>query len=240
MQQYLPSTTRERILDLMKEQHMTQKDLAERIGCARSTLGRFLSGETDQIGDENIIRIADVFRVSSDFLLGLTDMPDRKNYDISELGLSVQAARNLYTGKVNAKIVSRLLENPDFAEMTSRLSLYLDDRIAEGFAAQNELYSAVSGLLQGSTKAIKDIKRLHAPVYQVDVSAIQTSFLKAVQALKKESGSDFGEAKQKVDIATNRILDELEKDGDMPRKEGSQGSTACRRRRPVGGASARR
>ena len=36
MQQYLPSTTRERILDLMKEQHMTQKDLAERIGCARS------------------------------------------------------------------------------------------------------------------------------------------------------------------------------------------------------------
>ena len=46
MQQYLPSTTRERILDLMKEQHMTQKDLAERIGCARSTLGRFLNGET--------------------------------------------------------------------------------------------------------------------------------------------------------------------------------------------------
>ena len=94
MQQYLPSTTRERILDLMKEQHMTQKDLAERIGCARSTLGRFLSGETDKIGDENIIRIADVFRISSDFLLGLTDMPDRKNYDISELGLSVQAAKN--------------------------------------------------------------------------------------------------------------------------------------------------
>ena len=71
MQQYLPSTTRERILDLIKEQHMTQKDLAERIGCARSTLGRFLSGETDKIGDENIIRIADVFRISSDYLLGL-------------------------------------------------------------------------------------------------------------------------------------------------------------------------
>ncbi len=56
-------------------------------------------------------KIAKEFEVSTDFLLGVTDIPDRMNYDIAELGLSVQAAKNLYTGKVNAEVVNRLLEN---------------------------------------------------------------------------------------------------------------------------------
>ena len=45
----------------------------------------------DRIGDENIIRIARVFNVSTDFLFGVTNVPDRKNYEMDELGLSAQA-----------------------------------------------------------------------------------------------------------------------------------------------------
>ena len=44
-------------------------------------LSRFISGKTDKLGDENIIRIAHVFNVSTDFLLGEVDTPDRLNYD---------------------------------------------------------------------------------------------------------------------------------------------------------------
>ena len=46
-----------------------------------------------------------MFNVSTDFLLGEVDVPGRMNYDISELGLSVQAARNLYTHKMNPQVV---------------------------------------------------------------------------------------------------------------------------------------
>lgn len=53
-------------------------------------------------------------------------MPDKKNYDISELGLSAEAARNLYTGRVNPEVVSRLLENRRFAQLTSMIALYFD------------------------------------------------------------------------------------------------------------------
>lgn len=73
--------------------------------------------------------------------------PDRKNYDISELGLSVEAARNLYTQKVNPKIVSYLLENPQFADTTYQIARYLDNELTSGFAAQNQLYSMVSSML---------------------------------------------------------------------------------------------
>ena len=55
---------------------------------SEGSLRRFISGKTDKLGDENIIRIARAFDVSTDFLLGEVDEPDRKNYDISELGLS--------------------------------------------------------------------------------------------------------------------------------------------------------
>lgn len=144
---YLPGKIRDRIQDLMKSRKVTQAELAAKIGCSESALSRFISGKTDKLGDESIIRIARAFEVSTDFLLGEADEPDRKNYDISELGLSVEAARNLYTQKVNPKIVSYLLENPQFADTTYQIARYLDNELTAGFAAQNQLYSMVSSML---------------------------------------------------------------------------------------------
>ena len=53
-----------------------------------------IGGKTDKIGDESIVKMAQIFDVSTDFLLGVVNEPERKNYDISELGLSVKAAQN--------------------------------------------------------------------------------------------------------------------------------------------------
>ena len=104
-QVYLPGKIRDRIQDLMKSRKVTQAELAARIGCSESMLSRFISGKTDKLGDENIIRNSCAFNGSTDFLLGEVDVPGRMNYDISELGLSVQAARNLYTHKMNPQVV---------------------------------------------------------------------------------------------------------------------------------------
>lgn len=127
------------------------------------------------------------FEVSTDFLLGEVDEPDRKNYDISELGLSVEAARNLYTQKVNPKIVSYLLENPQFADTTYQIARYLDNELTAGFAAQNQLYSMVSSMLGASPQAADEVKSLRTPIDQADLSSIQNSFMKAVRAVKKEA-----------------------------------------------------
>lgn len=54
---YLPGKIRDRIQDLMKSRKITQAELATRIGCSESSLSRFISGKTDKLGDENIIRI---------------------------------------------------------------------------------------------------------------------------------------------------------------------------------------
>ena len=79
---YLPADVRTRIVDLMKANKVTQKKLALAIDVHESTLSRFLSGATEKLSEESVIRIARVFNVSTDFILGTTEIPDKKNYDI--------------------------------------------------------------------------------------------------------------------------------------------------------------
>ena len=210
-QTYLPGKIRDRIQDLMKSRKVTQAELATRIGVSESSLSRFISGKTDKLGDENIIRIARVFNVSTDFLLGEVDVPDRVNYDISELGLSVQAARNLYTHKVNPQVVNRLLENPEFANTTNLISGYLDDELAKGFAAQNQLYAAAAEMLKEIPAAAAEVKNLQVPVYQFDVNAIQRSFMNVVQTVKKEVGSDLSAVRELTTQAMKKIYTEVTK-----------------------------
>ena len=154
---YLSGNIRERLQDLMKERKITQSELAAKIGMDVSTLSRFISNATGKLGDENIKKIAKEFEVSTDFLLGVTDIPDRMNYDIAELGLSVQAAKNLYTGKVNAEVVNRLLENKNFAAMTNMIAHYFDDITPEMVA--EAITGSVSGMEGVDPEALKQFNQ---------------------------------------------------------------------------------
>lgn len=218
---FLPGTVRERLADLMKYHKVSQTDLALKIGCGDSLLSRFLTGKTDKIGDENIIRIARVFNVSTDFLLGVTNVPDRKNYEIDELGFSTQAARNLYTGKVNTQVVNRLLESPRFAELTYILEQYFDDTLAAGYAAQNQMYATLSSLTRKSVKsdaanqAARKILQMRTPVYQADLATIENQFMLAVKEVKKEIGNDYAAAQALTAAVAEKMFTELTKGQDM-------------------------
>ncbi len=135
-----------------KEHNISQPELAKEIGCSKSTISRFISGAKGTLTHEQVLRIARLFNVSTDFLLGETNIPDRKNYDIAELGLSVEAAKNLYTGRVNAEVVNLLLENARFTELTYRIAQYFDDTFASGIAAQNAMLTTLSTLLRTKVK----------------------------------------------------------------------------------------
>ena len=218
---FLPGNIRQRLLDLMKHNNVSQTELARKIGCNDSLLSRFLSEKTDKLGDESIIRIARAFNVSTDFLLGVTTVPDRKNYEIDELGLSAQAARNLYTGKANAQVVNYLLESPRFLELTYILEQYFNDTVAAGYAAQNQLYATLSSLTRKSAKtkaaaqAANEINRLKTPVYQADLATIENQFMMAVKEVKKEIGNDFAAIRAMTAEEAEKVFSEITKCQDM-------------------------
>ena len=146
---WLPADTRNRLLDLCKSRKISQSQLAGVIGVNRSALSRFFSGKTDSLSHEYVIAIANYFNVTTDFLLGETDDPGRINYDIGELGLTVKAAECLYTRKVDPVVLCKLLEHERCGELMHEIGLYLDETMAAGIAAQNQLFNSLSNLLRG-------------------------------------------------------------------------------------------
>ena len=195
-QAYLPGTVRHRIQELIKERKITQAELAAEIGMAESSLSRFLSEKTDKIGDEYIIKIADFLGVSTDFILGQTAFPERRNYDIEELGLSYKAAMALYTREVDTDVVNRILENPQFPEITRMISRYFKDTIAEGFAVQNAMWDTLQQLTrtvdtshltnpqEGTEAAMQILGMMKTAPHEKDVETIQTALMNMLRDIK--------------------------------------------------------
>ena len=87
----------------------------------------------------------------------------------------------------------------------------MDDELAKGFAAQNQLYATVAGMLKSQPEAVDDVKKLQTPTYQADLTAIQRSFMSAVQAVKKEVGNDLSANRGLTSQAVKKIYAELTK-----------------------------
>lgn len=216
MAEYLPGTTGERITELREGAGLTIEELAAKIGVNATTLGRMEKGQTQKIGDDVLTALARELNVSTDFLLGLTSTPDRKNYDIAELGLSAQAAQNLYTRKVNAEVVNRLLEHPRFAVLTAMIAQYLDDTFAAGIAVQNQYLNSMSDILLGirqnvpeRSEAARDaahaVSLAKVPVRQTELTKIQNTFMSILREMKQDAGSNLDAPK----AVTKEILDKL-------------------------------
>lgn len=61
-----------RVKDLRKQNNVTQKTLAEYLGIAEVSYQRFEYG-TSSLKLENLVKLADYFGVSLDYLVGRTD-----------------------------------------------------------------------------------------------------------------------------------------------------------------------
>ena len=84
----VPVTPGERITDLRKARGWDQKTLAENSGLSESQISRIENGKIGKLSHDILIKLAKVFHVSTDYILGLTTVSVPKSYDISELGLS--------------------------------------------------------------------------------------------------------------------------------------------------------
>ena len=180
----VPGNSRERIQDLLREKNMSQAELAEKIGLSESALSRYLSGHTNKLSTDNIVAIARVFNVTTDFLLCLTDIPFTTNYDIEKLGLTVSAAKNLLERKVNPNIIRALLEMQEFIVLTQKLDQIRTGTMAAGIASMKAVFKQTQDLLLEATQdsrenrlaireAIKDIQSLQpVSVYEADTCRI--------------------------------------------------------------------
>ncbi|NBI66267.1 XRE family transcriptional regulator [Pseudoflavonifractor sp. 60] len=222
MVEFLPGTIGQRLAELREQRGFTREELAERVGVSTSTLSRLESGQIQKFSDEVLTALVREFNVSADFLLGLTNIPDRKNYDIEELRLTALAARNLYTGKVNSEVVSRMLEHPRFAMLTTMIAQYFDDTLAAGVAVQNQIFASMGELLLmgcGQRDAAQATALSKIPPYQVELSKIQNTFMVMLKEMKKDMASELAAKQAATKEIVAQMMAELTKGEDRPLTE---------------------
>ena len=196
----LPGTPGERISDLCNGRHISQKELAKRIGVSAPQLSRIVSGETKTINSDLLIAVAKEFKVSSDYILGLSEVSARKSYDIFEIGFSEGAAKGLVTGAVDMEILSRLLEHKNFPKLTNLIRIYFKDTAARGIMARNQIIDMATASLSDFVKdhpdkraeVREDLQFMSAQKlgkHEAEIEKIKSIFLSILRDIKKDIDS---------------------------------------------------
>ncbi len=193
----LPGTPGERISDLCNGRHISQKELAKRIGVSAPQLSRIVSGETKTLSSDILIAVAKEFKVSTDYILGLSEVSARKSYDIFELGFSEGAAKGLVTGAVDMDILNRLLEHKNFPKLTNLIRIYFKDTAARGIMARNQIIDMATASLSDFVKehpdkraeVREDLQFMSAQKlgeHEAEMEKIKSVFLAILRDIKKD------------------------------------------------------
>jgi len=72
------TTLGERLLILRRRRRLTQKELAQTAGLNTNTVARLEQGNLHDLGGLSIAKLAQALHTTTDFLLGLSDKPERE------------------------------------------------------------------------------------------------------------------------------------------------------------------
>lgn len=115
----------ERIKDLRTERKLNLEQLSAQVGIPSSTIADY---EKDDylIPHTAIIKLADFFEVSADFLMGRTENRNIENMEISSLHLTDDALCLLHEQKVNVRLLSEIMAHESFRRLMVDAEIYVD------------------------------------------------------------------------------------------------------------------
>ena len=123
-------TISERFEELRKNRHLTLEQLEEQTGLSKSALGGYEVNSDKDIGHHAVVRLAKFYGVTSDYLLGLSDMENHPNTDLNNLHLSDEMIELLKSGKLNNRLLCEIVTHESFQRFLVDAEIYID-RIAD-------------------------------------------------------------------------------------------------------------
>ena len=207
MQTYI--TTNERIADLRNMSGLTQKELCDKADIPYSTLSRIERGEITNVSNDILIKLSNFFNVSTDYLLGLTNVKFRKNIELSELGLSNKALFALLSGNLNTDLLSRMIEHPHFVTLLDSADAYFTDTTKAGIQSRNDIISLATGGIRDYIKlhpekrqeCTRDIRHLNAQKIgeeEADLNKLRNIFMAILKDIKADYGTEAQDMSQNM------------------------------------------
>jgi len=187
----------ERISEMRKDRNLTQKKLCEIADITPTQLSRIENGVTETISSDVLIKLSIALNVSADYLLGLTDIASRKNYEIGQLGLSEGAVETIVSGRANVNVLNALLENAKFSDVLRLANDYFMNTIKAGIMARNEIInlatSTLSDFAKANPKHITEVKKDLLTIkshklgqHEAEIEKIKSVFVAMLIEMKKE------------------------------------------------------
>lgn len=171
---------------------ISKKNFCKESGISTSTLNNIENGITPTL--DTLVKIADYFDVTVDYLLDRTDIPGPVYKDIDSLHLSEGGRYVLESNDIYGNIMSHLLENENFRKLVRQIDDYFHN---EGLEA-----SAINNLLADKTiTGINEIDR--------NSSDSDTSPLLDERIIDRLEGMKTDYEKDKLDSFARKLSDIL-------------------------------
>lgn len=187
----------QRLCDLRNGTGKSQKEVADELNIQASVLSRIERGETKSVSHDLVIKFAEYYNVSTDYLLCISDVRIRRNVELEELGLTNKALLQLLQGNVNGEILSRLLEHRYFPQLLDTVNSYFTEEHNAGFANRNAVIDMGTASLKELIKdnpecktetqhGIREINAQKITGTEADIEKIKSIFLVILKDIKKE------------------------------------------------------
>ena len=194
----------QRLSDLRNGTGKSQKEVADELNIQASVLSRIERGETKAVSHDLVIKFAEYYNVSTDYLLCISDIRIRRNVELEELGLTNKALLQLLQGNVNGDILSRLLEHRYFPQLLDTINSYFTEEHTSGFANRNAVIDMGTASLRELIKenpdckietqhGIREINAQKITGTEADIEKIKSIFLVILKDIKKEFDIPFSD-----------------------------------------------
>ena len=117
----------ERMKDLRVERHLSLEELEAAVGISKSALGSYESTEgCKEINHGSILKLADFYQVSTDYLLCRTDNRNPENIELTELHINDEVVELLKSERFNNLLLCEIISHEKFAELMADAEIYVD------------------------------------------------------------------------------------------------------------------
>jgi len=199
-------TLQEKLRDLRDERKLTIAELADKTTITTSTLQRLESDEDYRVGYQDLMLLAKFYGVSTDYLFGLTDNRIPYNIEISELGLSDSAIGVLREGKLNNRLLSKLISHADFVKLLVAVEIYLDRFISPHLKTWNAVFELAeqkireSNDVSGNDKIIEVLKEANISDDDFLLHKVVERFRELMVELYSEHKNNARISEEKTDV----------------------------------------
>ena len=204
-------TLGEKLKDLRTAAGLSLVELEKATGISKSALGSYENDDSKkEITASAIVTLAKYYRVTTDYLLGMTENKEQHPYPVDELGLDDETIEIIKNGDLNVRLICEMIKHPKFSNMLSDLEIYVDNLAAMQIRNMNKYIELTRMKLQEKEVNAEDhfMKTLEAATIKEDEYfgnllgndlSIIAKDIKEAHAGDSNTGSDTTEVDEVLD-----------------------------------------